>query len=210
MFTGIVEETGQVVSLSSGDGLVRIGVQAAQVVEGVRIGDSIAVNGVCLTVNELDGKLLAFYAMPETLRRTSLSRLREGSRVNLERAVTIERRFGGHLVQGHVDGTGEVLGITAEGGAKIFEFKAPASVMQYTIEKGSICVDGVSLTVMSAGKDSFTVSVLPQTLEATNLKHSEVGDQVNLEADVIAKYVGKYVERLMGADNPWRSVEDAV
>ena len=210
MFTGLVEVTGKVVELGH-DGMSRLVVSAEEISGETQVGDSISVNGVCLTVSEIGDGDLFFYAMPETLRRTALGRLVEGSRVNLERAMSVESRFGGHIVQGHVDGVGRVLEVREEGGAEIWEFEAPDSVLRYTVEKGSICVDGISLTVVTVGDRSLTVSILPQTRAATNLQTLEVGDQVNLEADVI----GKYVERLLGprlGDNKnfERSVQDAV
>lgn len=193
MFTGLVEGTGRVLSLGDG-GMTRVEVDAGGLAEGAAIGDSVSVNGACLTVNEKDGEKLVFYAMQETLRRTALGGLREGAIVNLERAMTPEKRFGGHIVQGHVDGVGEVLSVTPEGDAEIWEFSAPEVVLRYAVEKGSVCVDGISLTLVAVRDGSFTVSVLPQTREATNLKGLAPGSSVNLEADVI----GKYVERLLG------------
>ena len=193
MFTGLVEGTGRVAALEGG-GMARIEVEAGPLAEGTGIGDSVSVNGACLTVNEIHGEKLVFYAMQETLRRTALGGLGEGDDVNLERAMTPEKRFGGHIVQGHVDGVGEVLGVTPEGDAEIWEFSAPEGVLRYAAEKGSVCVDGISLTLASVREGSFTVSILPQTKEATNLKGLAPGDRVNLEADVI----GKYVERLLG------------
>jgi riboflavin synthase len=144
VFTGLVEEVGRVASLQAGE-LYRLRISARRVLGGTRIGDSVSVNGVCLTVSELDGASLTFNAMPETLRRTALGDLAEGSPVNLERAMTLERRFGGHIVQGHVDGVGEVLAVYPERDAQIWEFEAPAGVLRYTVEKGSVCVDGISL-----------------------------------------------------------------
>ena len=193
MFTGLVEGKGRVTALGDG-GMARIEVEAGGVAEGAGIGDSVSVNGTCLTVNEIEGEKLVFYAMQETLRRTALGGLNTGDSVNLERAMTPEKRFGGHIVQGHVDGVGEVLSVTPEGGAEIWEFSAPGSVLKYAVEKGSICIDGISLTLVSVGEGSFTVSILPQTKAATNLGGLSPGDRVNLEADVI----GKYVERLLG------------
>ena len=196
-------------------GMARLTISAGQLVEDTKVGDSVSVNGVCLTVNEVDGESLVFYAMPETLGRTALGRLQEGKIVNLERAMTPETRFGGHIVQGHVDGVGEVLAIRPEGpkgGAEIWEFSAPEAVLRYAVEKGSVCVDGISLTLVSVKESSFTVSILPQTKKATNLRSLSLGDRVNLEADVIAKYV----ERLLGprlaesSQTSERSVEDAV
>ena len=216
MFTGLVEGTGHVVAVEQGpvreDAMARLSIDAGGIARGTEVGDSVSVNGVCLTVNEADGNVLVFYAMPETLRRTALGGLGEAALVNLERAMTPEARFGGHLAQGHVDGVGEVLDITPEGDAEVWEFSAPASVLRYVVEKGSVCVDGVSLTLVSVGERSFTVSTLPQTREVTNLKNLTVGDRVNLEADVI----GKYVERLLlpwldkSSHTPERSVEDAI
>jgi riboflavin synthase len=211
MFTGLVEGTGCVVSVVEG-GMMRLSVEAGHTALGTEVGDSICVNGVCLTVNEADGDVLVFYAMPETLRRTALGGLGEGDLVNLERAMTPETRFGGHIVQGHVDGVGVVLDITPEGDVEVWEFSAPESVLRYAVEKGSVCVDGISLTLVSVREASFTVSILPQTRATTNLKSLAVGDRVNLEADVI----GKYVERLLlprldkSSQTPERSVEDAV
>jgi riboflavin synthase len=214
LFTGLVEGTGRVISVGEG-AMARLAVDVGRLAEDTRVGDSVSANGVCLTVNEVDAETLIFYAMPETLRRTALGSLREGGFVNLERAMTPLMRFGGHIVQGHVDGVGEVLSVTPEAGedgAQIWEVSAPASVLRYAVEKGSVCVDGISLTLVSVGESSFTVSILPQTRRATNLQNLAPGDRVNLEADVI----GKYVERLL---EPWlkgnsqtfeRRVEDAV
>ena len=193
MFTGLVEETGRVVSVEEG-GMTRIAVLAGRLVEDTKVGDSVSVNGVCLTVNEKDTDMLVFYGMPETLRRTALGELRKGSVVNLERAMALGARFGGHIVQGHVDGVGEVMSIAPEADAEIWEFEAPEAVLRYAVEKGSVCVDGISLTIVCTKESSFTVSILPQTKEATNLRNLVLGDRVNLEADII----GKYVERLLG------------
>lgn len=210
MFTGLVEATGRVSVLELG-GMARLVISAGEIAADAHVGDSVSVNGVCLTVGERAGEELVFHAMPETLRRTALGDLAEGSVVNLERAMTPERRFGGHIVQGHVDGVGQVIGVTPEGDAEIWEFEAPDPVLRYTVEKGSICVDGISLTVVRVGDESLTVSILPQTKAATNLSQLSVGDRVNLEADVI----GKYVERLLGSriervSETERSIEDAV
>ena len=208
MFTGLVEEVGRVSRLEAGE-MFCLRLSANLTLEGTRVGDSVSVNGVCLTVNEVDGETLAFNAMPETLRRSALGDLAEGSAVNLERAMSPADRFGGHIVQGHVDGVGEVCAIQPEGEAEIWEFGAPETVLRYVVEKGSICIDGISLTVVSVRDTSFTVSILPQTRANTNLKELGVGDRVNLEADVVAKYV----ERLLGprrAGDLERSVEDAV
>ena len=192
MFTGLVEEVGWVSSIEVGE-MLRLDISADRVTENTRAGDSVSVNGACLTVGEADGRTLTFFAMPETLRRTALGTLREGSSVNLERAMASGDRFGGHIVQGHVDGVGKVLGVRSEGEAEIWEFGAPEVVLRYCVEKGSICVDGISLTIVTVGEGSFTVSILPQTRANTNLGVLREADRVNLEADVI----GKYVERLL-------------
>jgi riboflavin synthase len=193
LFTGLVEGTGRVVSVEGG-GMTRIVVLAGNLAKDTKAGDSVSVNGVCLTVDEKYTDVLVFYAMQETLRRTALGELREGSAVNLERAMALGARFGGHIVQGHVDGVGEVTSIAPEGDAEIWEFEAPEAVLRYAVEKGSICVDGISLTIISIKESSFTVSILPQTKEVTNLRNLVLRDRVNLEADII----GKYVERLLG------------
>ncbi|HEX2741228.1 MAG TPA: riboflavin synthase [Rubrobacter sp.] len=211
MFTGLVEEVGRVSALEERE-MLRLTISASRVTGDTREGDSISVNGACLTVGEADELTLTFYAMPETLRRTSLGGLAEGSPVNLERAMAAGSRFGGHFVQGHVDGVGEVLGVRPEGDAEVWEFGAPDAVLRYCVEKGSVCVDGISLTIVSVGEGTFTVSILPQTRANTNLGELRVGDRVNLEADVI----GKYVERLLEPriverfSNFERSVGDAV
>jgi len=211
VFTGLVEEVGRVVSVEEGE-IFRLRVSAGRVIDGTRIGDSVSVNGVCLTVSELEDGTLSFYAMPETLRRTALGDLVEGRPVNLERAMSPAGRFGGHIVQGHVDGVGQVVSVCPEGDAEIWEFDAPEGVLRYAVEKGSICVDGISLTVVSVLDTSVTVSILPQTRANTNLGELGAGDRVNLEADIIGKYVERLLEpRLIGkVPNPERSVEDAV
>jgi riboflavin synthase len=193
VFTGLVEEVGRVSSLEEGE-MLRLSITARRVSVGTHAGESVSVNGACLTVGEVDGRTLTFYAMPETMRRTALGDLAAGSPVNLEQAMSAGSRFGGHIVQGHVDGVGEAIGVRPEGDAEIWEFAAPEAVLRYCVEKGSICVDGISLTIVSVGEGSFTVSILPQTRANTNLGELGVGSRVNLEADVI----GKYVERLLG------------
>ena len=210
MFTGLAEEVGRVSRLEQGE-MFSLSISAGRAAEDTREGDSVSVNGVCLTVGKADGRTLSFYAMPETLRRTALGELIEGSAVNLERAMAAGGRFGGHIVQGHVDGVGEVLRVRPEGEAEIWEFAAPDSVLRYAVEKGSVCVDGISLTLVSIEEGSFTVSILPQTRANTNLAELGVGDRVNLEADVIGKYVERLLEpRLERFATTERSVEDAV
>ena len=190
MFTGIVEEVGTVKSIGSG----KLAVAASVVLEGTRLGDSVAVNGTCLTVTALDAASFSVDVMPETLKRTNLGQLRPGSRVNLERALLVGGRVGGHLVQGHVDATGKVLSLVPEGGAVIARFAAAPEVLRYVVEKGFIAVDGVSLTVIGYDRSSFSTSLVGYTLDNTVFAGRKVGDQVNLEVDIMAKYVEKLRE----------------
>jgi riboflavin synthase len=186
MFTGIVEERGTVREV----GPIRLAVACATVNADSDVGASVAVNGVCLTVVERSGEHLAFDLSEETLRRTSLGRLGEGDAVNLERPLTLASRLGGHLVQGHVDGLGEVVGIVAgDAGDAWVTVRTPLEIRRYLVEKGSVCVDGVSLTVAALEEDAFSVALIPHTLAVTTLGTARVGDPVNLEVDVIAKYV---------------------
>ena len=185
MFTGITEETGRVVVVGS----AQLSVTASVVLEGVATGDSINVNGVCLTVTRFDAATFTVDIMPETVRRSNLGRLRVGDSVNLERAMTIGGRFGGHIVQGHVDGIGRVISVRPEQGAVLVDFEAPPEVTRYIVEKGFIAVDGVSLTVTQRGAASFGVSVVGFTRTRTTLGQRRSGDTVNLEVDIIAKYV---------------------
>ncbi|MDI9581634.1 MAG: riboflavin synthase [Thermobispora sp.] len=196
MFTGIVEELGEVVALERGGGAsARLAVRGPVVTAGAAAGDSIAVNGVCLTVTGLSGDVFTADVMKETLDRSSLGALEPGSPVNLERAVPAGGRLGGHIVQGHVDGVGTVLSREPGDNWEIVRFSLPPALSRYVVEKGSIAVDGVSLTVVEAAGDSFTVSLIPTTLELTTLGRKRLGDPVNLEVDVIAKYVERLLER---------------
>jgi len=199
MFTGIVEELGTVHAVEDQGDAVRLTLAATTVLEDVRLGDSIAVNGCCLTVaatgSSGDGHVDLWTAdvMQETLDRTSLAGVRPGDRVNLERAVTAGTRLGGHIVQGHVDGVGTVLSRTPSEHWEVVAVQLPAGLADHLVEKGSITVDGVSLTVVDVGPDSFTVSLIPETLARTTLGFRRPGDRVNLETDVIAKHVAKLV-----------------
>ncbi|MFE6226173.1 riboflavin synthase [Streptomyces sp. NPDC057854] len=196
MFTGIVEELGEVVAVERLEDASRFRLRGPLVTEGAQHGDSIAVNGVCLTVVEHgDGEFTAD-VMAETLERSSLGVLEPGSRVNLERPMAVGGRLGGHIVQGHVDGTGTVLERTPSEHWELVKVGLPAPLARYVVEKGSITVDGVSLTVVGVGDDWFTVSLIPTTLALTTLGLKQPGAPVNLEVDVIAKYV----ERLLGKD----------
>jgi riboflavin synthase len=194
MFTGIVEELGTVEAAEPQGDAMRLSIRAATVLDDVRLGDSIAVNGCCLTVAAVDDRVWTADVMQETLDRTSMLGIRPGDRVNLERAVTAGTRLGGHIVQGHVDGVGHVVRRSPAQHWEVVELSVPATLSRYLVEKGSITVDGVSLTVVEAGTRSFTVSLIPETLSRTTLGFRAPGDRVNLEVDVIAKYV----ERLLG------------
>ncbi|MFV9636283.1 riboflavin synthase [Mycobacterium neumannii] len=194
MFTGIVEEVGEVVGKEDLGDFARLAIRGPLVTSDARHGDSIAVNGVCLTVVEVrPGATFTTDVIGETLNRSSLGRLAVGGRVNLERAAAVNSRLGGHIVQGHVDGTGHVIARTPSDRWVVVRIALPTALSRYVVEKGSITVDGVSLTVSGLGHDWFEVSLIPTTLDLTTLGRAEVGTLVNLEVDVIAKYV----ERLL-------------
>ncbi|GAB2586672.1 riboflavin synthase [Streptomyces capparidis] len=194
MFTGIVEELGEVVAVEELGDSSRFRLRGPKVTQGARHGDSIAVNGVCLTVVETGGGEFTADVMAETLARSSLGALRPGSRVNLERPMELGGRLGGHLVQGHVDGTGEIVERVPGERWEIVKISLPAHLSRYVVEKGSITVDGISLTVVDAAADHFTVSLIPTTLQLTTLGVKQPGDPVNLEVDVIAKYVERLLD----------------
>jgi riboflavin synthase len=195
MFTGIVRELGVVRSVDGGEDGVRITLDAPQTAAQAAVGDSVALSGVCLTVvANVDGAL-GFDAVPETLRRSSLGRLRTGDRVNVEPALRAGEPLGGHIVQGHVDGLGTLRWVDPEGDGVRLTVEAPAELLRYCVEKGSIAVEGVSLTVAALDQETFEVALVPHTLAATTLGDVAPGDPVNLEVDVLAKYV----ERLLGA-----------
>ncbi len=193
MFTGIIEEMGEVLGIKRTGSSAKIQIRAKRVLDGTKTGDSIAVNGVCLTVTEMRGPVFSADVMPETLVRSSLGHLKAQSRVNLERAMAADGRFGGHTVSGHIDGTGTIGQITKEGNAVRYRIAAEPGIMRGIVEKGSIAIDGISLTVTMVQAGQFEVSVIPHTLSETTLAHKKQGEIVNLENDVI----GKYVERLL-------------
>ena len=202
MFTGIVEEIGRVVSLARDGGSARMHVQCRDVLQGTQPGDSISVSGCCLTVTTLPGDGFTADLMGETLERTALGGMQPGARVNLERAMRADGRMGGHIVQGHVDGVAEVLAVEPAEDWRILTFSLPPSLLPYLVEKGSITVDGASLTVMAVNDASFSVGLIPHTLAATTLGARAAGDRVNLEVDVIAKYVERMLQS--GASSPYR------
>ena len=195
MFTGIVEEMGTLTQLIRGSKEQRITISCSKILEDIHIGDSIAVNGVCLTVVTYDVKGFQADVMNETFLRSSLGMLRPGSPVNLERAMAADGRFGGHIVSGHIDGTGLIKSIKKDGNAIWFEIAASREITDGIVEKGSIAIDGISLTVAAVGRDSFNVSIIPHTLKETVLGHKKNGDIVNLENDVVGKYIKKFLGR---------------
>lgn len=197
MFTGIIEEVGTVREIRRGQTSSFIEIQAKTVLSDVRLGDSIAVNGVCLTVTEFSADSFRADVMNETLNRSSLGSLRGGSPVNLERAMPANGRFGGHIVSGHIDGTGVITDIRRDGISVWYTIGTTAAVMRYIVEKGSVAIDGISLTVAKVTDSSFSVSIIPHTAEQTVLSYKKIGDTVNLENDII----GKYIEKLMNPQN---------
>jgi riboflavin synthase len=199
MFTGIIEETGTIKSVTARPDAARVEVAARAVLGGAKLGDSIAVNGVCLTVVDLSEDSFSADVSAETLRRTSLKRARVGTPVNLERPLTPASRFGGHIVQGHVDAVGEFTSASAEGDGWVVRFSFPPGLARYIVEKGSITVDGISLTVAALGADWFEIAVIPHTWKVTNLSSLQPGDAVNLEVDIIAKYVERMLAPQLNA-----------
>ena len=195
MFTGIVEEMGRIADIEKDERTARLTVAAPLVHQGVQIGDSIAINGCCLTVVAQQGETLTFEAVPETMNRTNLGELEAGDRVNLERSLAVGGRLGGHFVQGHIDGVGTVVALTPVENAVIVEVEAPPALRRYFVEKGSVAVDGVSLTVAEVRPAGFTVWTIPHTRAVTTLGDRPVGARVNLECDLL----GKYIERLLAS-----------
>lgn len=196
MFTGIIEEIGTILEIKKGIKSAVLSVKADKIMEDMHNGDSIAVNGVCLTVISFTGGRFDADIMPETLNRSSLGHLKPGSHVNLERAMAADGRFGGHIVAGHIDGTGTIQEIKKDDNAVWYTINAGDKIMRYIIEKGSVAIDGISLTIAQTGKDYFKVSIIPHTIQETILEEKKKGDIVNLENDC----VGKYVEHLLGLD----------
>lgn len=202
MFTGIIEERGKVIELSP-KGALKVG--ASLVLEETNPGESIAVSGVCLTVVDMTASTFTVDVMPETLKRSTLGSLRPGAAVNLERAVQAGGRLGGHLVNGHVDGVGTVRSRRQQGNAVFFDIDVETEVSKYTVPKGSVAVDGISLTVVEARPAGFSVSIIPHTLAQTTLDDARVGTRVNIEVDIIAKYVEAFISRKSGG-----GIEDAL
>jgi riboflavin synthase len=199
MFTGIIENLGRVVAIEQAGDRVRLGIEAAAIAQGTPIGASVAVNGACLTVIAVKGERIDFDAVRETLERTALGELSRGSRVNLERALRADGRLDGHLVQGHVDTTGRVRALERHGDDVRLLVGCPADLAGLLVPKGSVAIDGVSLTVVEVEAEGFDVVLIPHTLRATTLGERQPGDRVNLEADVLGKYVKRYLEQIVAA-----------
>ncbi|MEN6356569.1 MAG: riboflavin synthase [Armatimonadota bacterium] len=198
MFTGLVEEIGTVKSLTGGT-VGRLVVGSGNVINDVSVGDSVAVSGTCLTVTSIGSDEMTFDAVPETISRSTLKALRPGDRVNLEASLRAGKMLGGHFVQGHVDGIGVIVSINKLAESIVIRIAAPPEIMRYVVEKGSIAIDGISLTVASENDREFTVSVIPHTLEVTTLGFRRAGDSVNLEADIIGKYIEKFMNARKGS-----------
>ncbi len=198
MFTGIIEETGAIAGITGNGRECRLSIRCRKVLEQTGTGDSIAVNGVCLTVVKISEHQFEADVMEETLRRSSLAGIHAGDLVNLERAMAADGRFGGHMVAGHIDGTGVIRRIVPRANAVWFTIQAPAGILRYIVEKGSVALDGISLTVAAVDEVEFTVSVIPHTIRETTLSQKKPGAVVNIECDV----VGKYVEKLLGLKKP--------
>lgn len=194
IFTGIIEELGVVKSIAINGASGCITIKAKKVLEGTQLGDSIAVNGTCLTVTSINSDGFSADVMAETVKRTSLSQVGKGDLVNLERAMILNGRFGGHIVSGHIDGTGTITKYTKEENAIWATIKAPDEILDLIVEKGSICIDGISLTVATVSDQDFQVSIIPHTAKETTLIHKKVGSLVNLENDIVGKYIKKLME----------------
>lgn len=202
MFTGIIEEKGKIRKVLSGKESGSVEIKASVVLEGTKIGDSIAVNGVCLTVTSLKADGFTADVMPETLRRTNLGKLSIGDEVNLERAMAAGGRFGGHIVSGHIDGTGVIKSLKPEGNAVWVSINAAPDILHLIVEKGSICIDGISLTVAYVDDKEFRVSIIPHTGSETTLLAKKAGDIVNLENDIVGKYIEKLIKPYSPAQEP--------
>ena len=197
MFTGIIEEVGEISEVRRGAKSCSLSVKGSLIFDDIKLGDSIAVNGVCLTAADIQGNIFMADVTPETMRRTALGTLKTGSKVNLERAMSANGRFGGHIVSGHIDGTGTMRSLIREDNSIIVTIGAESNIMRYIIEKGSVAVNGISLTVAKLYKDAFSISLIPHTAEQTTLLSIKPGDKVNLECDI----VGKYIEKLIGRES---------
>lgn len=209
MFTGIIEEVGRIKQLRKNPLTMELSIQCQRVLEGTKLGDSIAVNGVCLTVTKLGSDYFMADAMPETMKRTNLGKLNVSDPVNLERAVAAGQRMGGHFVQGHVDGVGTIRSITPYENAVIFRIETSPQLTHYMIEKGSVAVNGISLTIVEVSDHDFTISLIPHSFKHTQLRDAKQGDKVNIEVDMIGKYLNKWFENKInpGENITWEKLE---
>ena len=204
MFTGLIAELGTVERLAQSSTSCRLTIRGRKIMPGIKIGDSIAVSGVCLTVTHLHGRSFTADVMPETVRRTTLHQLQPGDRVNLEKALRPVDGLDGHIVQGHVEGVGQIMEITPEGNALVYRIGAPRDLLKYIVEKGSVAVDGISLTVTGTDETGFSVSLIPHTAKMTTLGYKQAGDGVNLETDILARYV----EKMLGLQQSEKHSQD--
>jgi len=206
VFTGIVEEIGLVKEIIYGSKSIKLAIKCEKILDDVKVGDSIAVNGICLTVTSLDKGAFTADVMPQTMRKTNLGNLRAGEKVNLERALRPVDRMGGHIVSGHIDGTGMILSKEEEDNAIWLEISAPSDILKYIVLRGSVALDGVSLTAAYVDENSFKVSLIPHTASVTILGSKKIGDRINIECDML----GKYVEKLMGLNSPQNEEKKAL
>lgn len=193
MFTGLIEEIGSVKNVNKGISSAKITIKAEKVLEDIKLGDSISTNGVCLTVTEFNNRSFSVDIMPETMRKSNLKNLKIGSKVNLERALKVGDRLGGHIVSGHIDGIGTIKSFQKEDNATWVSIEVPKEILRYIVYKGSICVDGTSLTVAYVDNKVFKISIIPLTKEETTLLSKKVGEEVNIECDVVGKYIEKFL-----------------
>lgn len=207
MFTGIVEEMGKIIKVQRGGSSIRLTIEGKKVMERISTGDSIAINGVCLTVTDFNKDQFTADIMPETLRKTNLRDIKPGEKVNIEQALTLNKFLGGHLVSGHIDGTGIITEVVKEDNAVWVSVKAGQDITQYIISKGSVALDGVSLTVARVEKDVFRVSLIPHSAQITILGNKKPGDEVNIECDMIGKYVKKFIDGMAGSSKQDITVE---
>ena len=210
MFTGIVEEVGRIKEMRKNPLTMELTIECQRVLEGTKLGDSIAVNGVCLTVTKLGSDYFMADAMPETMKRTNLGKLNVSDPVNLERAVAAGQRMGGHFVQGHVDGVGTILSKTPYENAVIFRIETSRELTHYMIEKGSVAINGISLTIVEVSEHDFTISLIPHTFKHTQLRDAKQGDMVNIEVDMIGKYLNKWFENKTNPSQAitWEKLKD--
>ena len=208
MFTGIIEEVGQIIALKRGSNSIKLTVGAMTIMDDLKLGDSVATNGVCLTVTSLGKDFFQADVMHETMNRSSLGSLKPGSHVNLERAMPANGRFSGHMVSGHIDGTGNIVTVEKDDNAMWYTISADEQILHYIIEKGSIVIDGISLTVAKVTDHDFSVSIIPHTLKETILAEKKVGDIVNLENDMVGKYIEKFMTHVSENEKPQKGKID--